>query len=984
MQWQNEACCACQLSLDGEWEIGLERRYERTVQVPGLATDPAQMTEGTLWYRRTLELPGGNWTHATLVLKGARFCPVVYVNGEQVSARAGGMTVTTHLLASTDVMPGATIVLEIALRSLRDLDPQDASYISKADQWRSNISSCLWDHVELRLHGPARLTRLVPAYDRVDDHLSVAWTVEQLAPVLQPLALTCQILDQGGIVLAETQEPAKGLRREERIQGSIEMDLDWSCQLWSPEQPHCHRLRMLLTSGITILDEDVMTLGLKRFRTEGLGFILNEAPLHLRAGTVAWQRWLRDPEARELAFDVPWFEQNVVQRLKQHGANGLRFHLGSPPEAFLDLCDRYGLLVQIEWHFFHDLPASLESLREQWRNWLDLCMRHPSICLIQPWNETEDERVVNARAVLAQLAEEYPPFVLSHRDVLHVHRYWWSLFENLGLYYDSASEFPQPAMVDEFGGNYLDGAGNPGKYPALAESFARFLGREHTAEQRLQLQCEATTQIAEYWRRLGVAGFSPFCILGSPEDGSHYFLGHLREGLPKPVWNGLTAAYAPRSCSLDVWNRHYLPGQQVYVPLYLFNDSSQTTRLVVQVGIGAEEGTLPIMQAQTIECSVQPHGMAQQMVKLQLPRAEGRWRLEACLQDSSTTVTYPIVSSWRISTRFPHIPERVQAARLGIPADEQELRACCEQHGLQVCSVTDVHAQVIVMSATSWAELSKGGEKRLLLEQALQRCQSVLLLDIGPQRLGYGYEPDHMAYLRENSGEHPVEQHEYELVFGTRLRFRSVIEPESCIHPGPHDARLWKNLDRQDTWLWNGLRGGLIVPAVEMEVLGLDAESFLTLWQTYGADGEAIQHDADYCAYELAGYYAFAHGEDEGVAQQLRERVMQRMQDAPASQPAINPYASLVVQHLSTLYRYRQQQATPEIKLSALASCGKNLVRSPILQLDFGQNTGRLLLSQLITRGRLAQGDGGEGLYDICYDPVAVQFVLNMLDSCLL
>ncbi len=63
---------------------------------------------------------------------------------------------------------------------------------------------------------------------------------------------------------------------------------------------------------------------------------------------------------------------------------------------------------------------------------------------------------------MGTVTAQYPPVVLSHRDVLHPHFYWWSLFENVGLYYESAKAFDRPIMVDEFGGNYLDGEGNPG------------------------------------------------------------------------------------------------------------------------------------------------------------------------------------------------------------------------------------------------------------------------------------------------------------------------------------------------------------------------------------------------------------------------------------------------------------------------------------------------------------------------------------------
>src|ERR1035438_3465785 len=73
------------LSLNGEWETGIERNYTNRTPVPGLAQNPGEMSPGTLWYRRTVQLPEGNWTTAALRLKGARFAPAVYVNGEKIS-----------------------------------------------------------------------------------------------------------------------------------------------------------------------------------------------------------------------------------------------------------------------------------------------------------------------------------------------------------------------------------------------------------------------------------------------------------------------------------------------------------------------------------------------------------------------------------------------------------------------------------------------------------------------------------------------------------------------------------------------------------------------------------------------------------------------------------------------------------------------------------------------------------------------------------
>lgn len=45
------------VSLNGRWEAGDDRRYDRTAEVPGIAADPTRKNDGRLWYRREVTLP---------------------------------------------------------------------------------------------------------------------------------------------------------------------------------------------------------------------------------------------------------------------------------------------------------------------------------------------------------------------------------------------------------------------------------------------------------------------------------------------------------------------------------------------------------------------------------------------------------------------------------------------------------------------------------------------------------------------------------------------------------------------------------------------------------------------------------------------------------------------------------------------------------------------------------------------------------------
>lgn len=944
-----------QISLNGTWDWGLNRTYTNQATVPGLVTDPTVFTDAPLWYRRRIALPEGDWEACTLTLNGARFRPAVYVNGDKVSCAAGGMTVTEHRLNHPDVLPGAVITLEVKLQPLDCVPVEDASRPSKADWWRTNLSSLLWDSVTLRVHGKGRIERVVPSANLEDDAIDLRWNVD--CPQFAGYVLKVELLAADASLLFESNFPVCD------DHGIYHVSLNGCLLCWSPERPTLSKLRVSLLHDTQLVDTVEMTYGHRTFALCEKRFVLNNRPITLRAGSVVWHRWCRDPEARELAFDVDWFEQNIVKRLKSHGANTLRFHLGMPPESFLDLCDRHGLMVQAEWSFFHAMEGGFQSLVEQWRSWLDLCLRHPSVCLFHPWNETAGDALKTAFSALDAITPDYPDLVVSHRDVLHLHKYWWSLFCNVGILYDSADEFDQAIMVDEFGGNYLDGEANPGAYPEVASAFQRFLGPDHGKDERLELHSLSNNRMAEYWRRIGAAGFSPFCALGAPEDGNHHFMGALRDGTPKRVWQDLTAAYAPRSCSLDVWDRNYVPSSCSTVPLHLFNETDQDAELVVEIAWrqGADTAT-----TQRVTQVLTPFEHKVVPVEVTAPKTNGRYHLDAVLVSGSPGVTHPIVSSWPVQVLEPAAD--MTGVVVGLPAGEAELAALFAAHGVKVCDATDPCCDVVLTGRQSWDD---GVEAVVpILEQAIDRGIPVIMLDIGPKE-HESHEP-HQVPKSLPTGAFS----DHVLCKGITVRFKALAEPESCIHPIAEEKTLWRGLTKEATHLWNGLRGGLVASAWDLEPLGMSQEALLSLWQERGATPEAIKSNS--CvAYELAGHYTFAKAQDEAIERALRDEVCFLVEDAPALAGDIDPNADIIQHDLGREYQALADKGA--VELIPLVSAGHSLCRTPVILVRFPGNQGQLLLSQLLTAGRLAEGFGSSGAYGVRQDPAAQQMVLNMI-----
>lgn len=78
------------VQLGGQWLAkDSSGRYSRSVKVPGIINDPAQIDEGAVWLKRQITLPDEDWETVSLLFKGARYNPAVYINGDRVSFREG-------------------------------------------------------------------------------------------------------------------------------------------------------------------------------------------------------------------------------------------------------------------------------------------------------------------------------------------------------------------------------------------------------------------------------------------------------------------------------------------------------------------------------------------------------------------------------------------------------------------------------------------------------------------------------------------------------------------------------------------------------------------------------------------------------------------------------------------------------------------------------------------------------------------------------
>ncbi len=144
----------------------------------------------------------------------------------------------------------------------------------------------------------------------------------------------------GRIVLARTPREKIQFDRQS-LQKTVSLEVK-GFNLWSPGKPALYKLRILVSNNKTIIDQHEQLFGFSHVVVDSGLFVLNGKPLSLQG--VAWyENYLTGGPAASRA------EMGLeVARIVQMGANAVRV-VGAPPHpAFLDICDKMGLLVFVE------------------------------------------------------------------------------------------------------------------------------------------------------------------------------------------------------------------------------------------------------------------------------------------------------------------------------------------------------------------------------------------------------------------------------------------------------------------------------------------------------------------------------------------------------------------------------------------------------------------------------------------------------------
>ena len=185
----------------------------------------------------------------------------------------------------------------------------------------------------------------------------------------------------------------------------LEYPLGDDMLLWDEFSPSLYTLNVGLSAHKderSFKDQTTVTFGMRDFTKRGTQFMLNGKPVFLR-GTLECCIF---PLTGYPPTDVkPW--RRIMDIVKAHGLNHLRFHSWCPPEAAFTAADEAGVMMQVEGPFWAEFGSNSEIdafAYAEGDRILQTYGNHPSFCFLAVSNEPSGE---HKEAFLAQILEHW-------------------------------------------------------------------------------------------------------------------------------------------------------------------------------------------------------------------------------------------------------------------------------------------------------------------------------------------------------------------------------------------------------------------------------------------------------------------------------------------------------------------------------------------------------------------------------------------------
>jgi beta-galactosidase len=306
---------------------------------------------GVGWYRKTFTPPAA-WAgrHVTITFDGVYMLSDVWINGEKLGTHPYGYTPFTYDL-TPQLKIGTANVVAVRVDNSKQLNSRWYS--------GSGIYRHVWLDVQDPLHVPLNgvyiTTQVQGGAPDFNTFVTVQTTLANDGDANRTCKLEAQLLNpEGKGVRADSpkgggdgqpvESDSQSVEVPAHSQKMVEMKIRVPvARLWSPDTPNLYRAVTTVSDAGNVIDMRETAFGICTVEVSAeKGLLLNGQRILLCGGCVHHDNGALGAAAFDRA------EERRVEILKAAGFNAIRTSHNPPSTAFLDACDRLGMLVMDE------------------------------------------------------------------------------------------------------------------------------------------------------------------------------------------------------------------------------------------------------------------------------------------------------------------------------------------------------------------------------------------------------------------------------------------------------------------------------------------------------------------------------------------------------------------------------------------------------------------------------------------------------------
>ncbi len=380
------------LNVPHDWAIEgpFDKKYDsRTGGLP---------VYGTAWYRKHFFMDASQKEkHITIEFDGVMNNAEIYLNGQKIGERPYG-----YIGFQVDLTPHIRFGKEnvIAVR----VNPEELSA-----RWYPGAG--IYRNVWLEIKHPVHIAHwgtyiTTPVIDEDKATVAIETTIDNKHQIKGNYTLETFMVDAVGNNVAYAKNQIELWNGQSNV---VQQELNINNpQLWNLSNPYLYKIQSHLKKEGVYIDNYESSFGIRKIEyTREDGFLLNGESIRFKGVCLH-----HDLGPLGAAVNYRATERQL-EIMKEIGVNAIRTAHNPPSPEQLELCDKMGILVQVEAFDEWKLAKVENGYNKNWDNWHEIDLRdmikrdrnHPSVVMWSIGNEIREQRKKNGAKLAKHLVD---------------------------------------------------------------------------------------------------------------------------------------------------------------------------------------------------------------------------------------------------------------------------------------------------------------------------------------------------------------------------------------------------------------------------------------------------------------------------------------------------------------------------------------------------------------------------------------------------